>query len=53
MSAADQDSDRMDSPLIDREQKLMTKLGFSFFMFGLVNNGEYFGAIITQKRTEW
>ncbi|KAJ2915730.1 hypothetical protein MD484_g4663, partial [Candolleomyces efflorescens] len=31
MSAADQDSDAMNSPL-DREQKLMTKLGFSFFI---------------------
>ncbi|KAF5313328.1 hypothetical protein D9611_008647 [Ephemerocybe angulata] len=37
----------MESPNEDREQKLMTKLGFSFFMFGLINNGEF---SITFKR---
>jgi hypothetical protein len=34
---------QMDSSLVpeDREQKLMMKLGFSFFIFGLINNGGY------------
>lgn len=34
---------QMDSSLDpeDREQKLMMKLGFSFFIFGLINNGGY------------